>query len=507
MPIRRDRDSHPHEHLYSVLVKTGDQFPDLLALKYEDRCWTWAELVCQVEALADDLANAGVSRGDHIGLWLSNSPCFIFSYFAVLACGAVVVPFNPATRAGDYCASAPSPTAMITTPLLKSACQATLNAHAPNELPAFILCGDPDRCSDWKFETVNGRHRPMESASTVPALMQFSSGTTGRPKALYRTHSQCFAELTQFRLTCNVNTDDRIVGCLPLFHAHGMANTMWAAVSSGAALILLKNPQPFALQWQRALSILEQDRVTVFPGVPLMFHVLARSNAKADLPSLRLCFSAGSSLPREVFQEFFDRFGIAVRQLYGCTEAGAVAINLAEDVEESAGSVGTPMQGVRIQVIDDAGRECATGEIGTITFCSDALCDGYIGREMASAFYSSKCFRTSDLGFMNSSGQLTIVGRQELVAHVAGHKVFYNEVEGVITKFCGVVDVAVTSSCDAQTGESLNCYLVVNEMWDATKFDAFCRDQLPQHKRPKRISLLKELPKSALGKVARDQLR
>lgn len=493
--------------LAQILSDTASRYPNGVAISYGEHQWTWSELRTAVEKLTRGLADLGISPNQEVGIWLNNTPCFVISFFAVLARGAIVAALNPAMKRGDCSSRLGKLAAVITSNRLENSCRNSIGATDPSG-PVVIVCPDSDDWDEWGL-LENSPMPPQTCMAKDRALLQFSSGSTGKPKPLYRTNRECLAEIRHFQDTCQVVSNDRIFCALPLFHAHGMANALWSAVSSGATLMLMKNPQPFQVQWGRALTILETERATIFPGVPLMFQALADAPTDADLSSLRLCFSAGTALSRRTFDKFLNKFGVPIRQLYGCTEAGSVSINLDSNPGESADSVGQPMQGVEIAIVGENEKLLPCGETGEVTFRSAAATNGYEDNDDLNA----RCFRdgwffTGDMGWMSTSGRLRIVGRKQFVITVAGHKVFANEVEDVLCQHIGVAEVAVIGIPDERFGEVIKAFVVPkSEYTTSDELREFVKAELPKYKRPHQLEFVSALPKTPLGKIAKDQLR
>ena len=488
-----------------LLTDTAAAYPDETALVYGEQRWTWSELKQAVEKLTRGLAQVGIKPDQDVAIWLSNTPCFVISYLAVLARGAVVVPLNPAMKRGD-CDRLRELRAVITSRKLETPCRTALGAADEKVAPEFLVCPDADRWDGWDL-IGKGSLRAVVRLPTDRAMLQYSSGSTGRPKPLYRTHQQCLAEVQHFQTTCGISAADKIFCALPLFHAHGLANAMWAAVGSGATLLLMKNPQPFPVQWERAVAILETDRATVFPGVPFMFQTLSDAPRNANLSSLRLCFSAGSALPREVFEHFLAKFDVPIRQLYGCTEAGSVTINLDPDPSSCAGTVGRPMEGIEIDVVDENGDSLVHGKTGEIVFRSPAATMEYADEEALNQLcFKDGWFCTGDMGMFDDAGRLVIMGRKTFVITVAGHKVYANEVEDMLARHAKVAEAAVIGIPDERFGEVIKAYVVLQEPMTAGELMAYTEAELPEFKRPQLLQFVDALPKTPLGKVAKSQL-
>lgn len=481
--------------LIQQLLDNTAWHPQRNALIYADQQWSWQELNTQVMRLSAGLAAAGIGPGDKVALWLDNSPWFIFSFFAVLSRGAVVAPLNPTLKQGDAKLLQQDFSAIISRPGLAASCRRALKPKL------ILLCPNQDEeCELLK----HGKASPEIVPADTAAILQFSSGTTGRPKALYRTHKQCLAEIQHFRTACQITVDDRIFCALPLFHTHGLGNALLAMLGSAASLILMANPQPFALRWLDALNLLERERATVFPGVPEMFDILAQAPQSGTLDSLRLCFSAGSPLPEVTYRAFFKRYAIAVRQLYGCTEAGSVCIELGQDSEAGVGTVGTPMPGVEIDIRDAEGTSLACGQTGDILIRSPATTTGYIGHEEAKQHcFRAGWFATGDIGRLDNNGRLHIAGRKGLMLFIAGHKVYPEEIEAVLQSHPAIVDSAVIALHSEQSLPIIKAFVIACEPLSEEQFFDFCRLRLAAHKRPAQLVFVTTLPKTSSGKTAR----
>jgi long-chain acyl-CoA synthetase len=342
---------------------------------------------------------------------------------------------------------------------------------------------------------------PAEAA----ALCQYSSGSTGLPKGIVRSHAQLCAEAEHFVATVAVEAGERILAVVPLFHAHGFGNCLLAAVKAGATLVLLT-----AFHRRRTVASIVEHEVSIFPGVPFMFGILASSASIAaqPLPQLRLTFSAGSGLPREVFCAFREKFGVVVRQLYGSTETGSVSINLGSCDMELWASVGQPTRAVEARVVDAWGRDVAVGERGEILVRSPAMATAYRSAdENAQHAFRAGFYWTSDLGYRDAGGNLFITGRTTLFIDTGGHKVDPVEVEQVIARHPKVEQSVVIGIKGRFGRQVVKAVVVTNEPCTAEEVVAWCRAQLAEFKLPRVVEFRREIPVSPLGKVLRKYLQ
>ena len=368
-----------------LLDTSASTFGDRVALVHGDERITWSELHDRVERLAGALSARGVRPGDPVALPLANVPEFAVAFLAVLRVGAVVVPLNPHFKEAEleFHFAECGVRAVIAEPEVIGVCRSV--AARLMERPELFVTRGEAAGAEALEGLIEAGGTPVEHAPGPDddADFQYSSGSTGRPKRVPRSHGHLRAEADAYVAAIGLTAEDTMFCTIPLFHTYGMGCCLLAAVRSGATLVLFHDPNPFVLQRGRALELLAREGATVFPAVPFTFRLLSEAPEDADLSALRLCFSAAAALPRATFNAFRERFGIPIRQLYGCTEAGAVTVNLDEDPYETSGSCGRAIEGVQLRVVDEAGDELEHGRIGEILIRSSAMTPGYGGERRA----------------------------------------------------------------------------------------------------------------------------
>ena len=495
--------------LLELLYAQAESRPDHTAVVYRDERLSFADLVERIERLADGLAAQGLGAGDSVGLVLRDDPWFIASFHEIAAHGARVVPANPAFKQAE-----------LDRWFRSTGCKAVISDERTAGVVGRIVANfDPPALVIGSGEghgqtlTLAGLYedgsanRLAPRAPEEPLVCQFSSGSTGLPKRLNRTHGQCTAEAESYG-ALGLGPDDKIFAAVPLFHTWGMGACLFGAAISGATLVVLDDPHPFLLRRHRALELLESEGVTFFPGVPFNFRLLAEAPGDADLSSLRLCFSAGMALPRESFEAFGERFGILVRQLYGSTETGMIAANLDPDPVATFESVGTPVRGIEVAIVDDDGEPVPEGEIGEVTVAGAAVTDGYIDLdELNAVAFRDGRYATGDLGRLDEDGALTLVGRKKLLIDTGGYKVDPIEVEAVLDAHPAVAEAIVVGVEGKATGENqVKAVVVRGGDCDERELLGYCREQLANFKVPQVVEFRDEIPKSPLGKVLRKYL-
>ncbi|MFL5896881.1 MAG: class I adenylate-forming enzyme family protein [Solirubrobacterales bacterium] len=495
--------------LLQLLYDHAEVAGDRIAVVHGDERLSRTELIERIERLADGLAGLGIGAADAVALVIRDDPWFVACFHAIAALGAKVVPANPAFKQAEleFWFRSTGVRAVISDERTAGVCERIV-AGLDREVPVIGSGAGHGRSRTLAGLVEEGSPRRLPSRAPEEALVgQFSSGSTGRPKRLDRSHGQCLAE-AQAYLGLGLGAEDRILAAVPLFHTWGMGSCIFGAAISGAPLVILEDPHPFLLKRHRALELIERERITVFPGVPFNFRLMAESPADADLSSLRLCFSAGMALPRETFESFGERFGILVRQLYGSTETGMIAANLSEDPVATFESVGAAVEGVELRIVDEQGGQLPSGEVGEVTVASPAATGGYgdLPEQNAIAFREGRFF-TGDLGYLDGDGMLFLAGRKKLLIETGGFKVDPIEVEAVLDSHPAVAESVVVGVETGVAGEQrVKAVTVRAGECEERELIAFCRERLANFKVPQKVEFRDEIPKSPLGKILRKYL-
>jgi long-chain acyl-CoA synthetase len=484
--------------------------PDHTAVVYRDERIGFAELVERIERLAAGLAERGIHPGDAVALLLGNDPAFIVSFHAVTALGGVVVPVNPAFKQDEleFTFRKCDVRAVISDERTAGVCERIV---AGFDGPVEVITTSSAHGQSLTLDMLIEGQSPARLEPRAPDevyVYQFSSGSTGRPKRVPRTHGQCAAEVELYKSAWGDSPEDKLFCAIPFFHTWGMGGCLFWAAGSGATMVILEDPNPFLLRRHRALELIEQERATVFPGVPFNFRLMAEAPADADLSSLRLCFSAGTALPRASFDAFGERFGLLVRQLYGCTEAGVVAANLDPDPISTFESVGRPVGDIELAILDEDGDVLPAGEEGEVAISSPAMTSGYSDMDdLNREAFDRGFFHTGDLGRLDDDGRLYLTGRKKLLIEIGGYKVDPVEVQDVVIAHPKVRDAVVVGAEGKVEGEEIVKAVVVPvEDCDDREVLDFCRERLANFKVPQMVEFRDEIPKSPLGKVLRKYL-
>ena len=508
--------------LETILAKVAKDYPEKPAIVYDQLRITYQELYTQVRGFSKGLSSIGISQSDCIAVILPNCPEFAISFYATAKLNAIFLPLNHLfkeeelsfyiidsnakviitdTKRAELCNQ-------IISKLDKPITVITVNAASPSTTYFYDLVLSEETETDQ-----------TKSSDQGDFLYQYSSGSTGRPKRVGKTQINLYHEVNNFSQTAQITSADNIFCIVPLYHAHGLGNCLLAATCNGATLVILEQVHqkgipaevPFVFRRLRVLELIEQEQITILPAVPYIFNTLAETpiDTPADLSSLKLCFSAGNFLSKDIFDKFRERFGVPVRQLYGCTEAGSIAINLDEQPEKTFSSVGRPLQNIKIKIVNDQGDELSVGEIGEVLIESMALTSGYYNMpELNQQAFKNGAFSTGDLGKIDSAGRLYITGRKKILIDTGGRKVDPIEIEDVLLAHSKIEEAVVVGMQGFFAGEIIKAVIVTkgSEDCQAQEISSHCKERLAEFKVPKIIEFREEIPKSPLGKILRKAL-
>ncbi|HEY5355654.1 MAG TPA: long-chain fatty acid--CoA ligase [Streptosporangiaceae bacterium] len=474
------------------------------ALRQGGQALSYAELAQGSGQAAALLRESGIRPGDRVALMMPNVLAFPLLFYGALAAGAVVVPMNPLLKSrevghylGDSGASVILAWDAAADEAAKGADDLGVQVIRVTEPGAQTLLGGRPPLADW-----------VERATDDDAVILYTSGTTGLPKGAELTHANLLrnAEVTAATLI-GAGPEDVVMGCLPLFHCFGLTCGLNAAVIGGACLTLLPRFDPGA-----ALEMISQEKVTIFEGVPTMYSALLNdpSRARADVSSLRLSVSGGAALPVEVLRTFEQAFGCAILEGYGLSETSPVASFNHPDRPRKPGSIGTPVAGVQMRVVDDSGADVAPGEVGEIAIRGHNVMKGYWRNpDATAAAIPDGWFRTGDLARTDDDGFFFIVDRKKELIIRGGYNVYPREIEEALYEHPAVAEVAVVGIAHESLGEEVGAAVALKPGAGATpeELRAFARERVAAYKYPRQVWLVDQLPKGPTGKILRREVR
>jgi len=494
------------------------RYPAKTALEFIDpplQRVTYAELDGLVEQTAGYLEDLGVQPGDRVALQLSKSLEFILLHLAAVRLGAITLPLNLAypTDEVEYFLRDSGAKAFFTLESFRERVQSILP-----RLPALQQCiclnpAEPDRFHSLiarAAASAPGRQRrdgglcaPADTAAII-----YTSGTTGRPKGAEITHGNLSSNLEALHTAWGWTPEDVLLHVLPIFHVHGLFVALHGALHAGATTLFMRE-----FDASRALELLASGKFTVFMAVPTIHQRLLRvpDAGRYDLSHMRLITSGSDRLPDELFHGFQQTFHYTLLERYGMTETGMNCSNPLQG-ERRIGSVGRPLPGVAVRVVHPETRALLPdGEIGELEIQGPNVFKGYWRQpqKTAEAFSPDGWFSTGDLGLRGADGSITLCGRSKDLIISGGLNIYPPEVERVLAEHSQVAACAVIGCPDREWGERVTAVVVPARGATVSESDliAFCRERLAPYKSPRSIVFRDDLPRNAMGKVQKAELR
>jgi malonyl-CoA/methylmalonyl-CoA synthetase len=471
-------------NLTAAWKRHWDAAPDVAQIHDPDRGWIRrGELEATTATRAGRLSTLGLRAGDRVLISAESSIDLVSSYIACLRLGLVVIPTNTAYGFHEL-------------------------AHVIGDArPVAAVIDDPER-NDWIEEIDPRLHRltpelalpngPTPTLDAVrpesPALIGYTSGTTGRPKGAVLSHANCLASAEGLRLAWRWSEGDRLLLALPLFHMHGLGVGLHGTLFAGASAVLYRGFRPDDI-----LADIAAHSATLFFGVPTMYHRLASHPDARALAALRLCVSGSAPLPASLHERIEAVTGQRVLERYGMTETLMLVSNPV-DGERRPGSVGWPLPGVELRL---------AGEPPEIEVRGPNVFEGYWERPEANAaaMTGDGWFRTGDLGAVDEEGYVRIVGRAKELIISGGYNVYPREIEDAIREHPSIEDVAVVGEDSEEWGERVAAYVVCTEPIELATLREHVSGRLAPFKHPRALYAIDALPRNALGKVQKHRLR
>jgi long-chain acyl-CoA synthetase len=494
--------------LIDLVLRAAEAYPTKPALRCGDDCVSYRELAELAARVANACEAGGLGPDDSVVILLRNSPEFVAALYGVTGMGATAVLLDPASRQHELSHSCMDcrPWAIVTDPAGLERWRSATHDGQETRL-ALTVGGVANGAREfWSVLEQEPATRTWGTDDDRVATYQYSSGSTGRSKRIGRTHAQWKFETQAFSAAAGHGADDVMVCPVPLFHAYGLGCCLLAAAQVAATVVLQEHTQPFALHRVDTLDLVRRWDATVLPAVPFMFELLASAPGAGPLPSLRFCGSAGAPMTREGFEAFDQRFGIAVRQGYGCTEAGKVTLNVDPDPRPTWSSVGKPLPGIEVAVLDDEGGMVPANTAGRVAIHTPGLTTDHPYDAGGDSPFVGDFFLTGDLGSLDREGRLTISGRTKLFIDVLGEKVDPGEVEEVLGLHPSVRESVVVGVKDGPSGRMVLKAVVVADECDERELIHFCKDRLASYKVPALVEFRDSLPRSQIGKLLRKEL-
>ncbi len=462
---------------------------DSVALEWQGDTYTFGDIDARSNRMARLLAGRGLRAGDRLCVYLANCVEMIDLFLACVKLGVIFVPINILYRDREitHILTDAEPAAVVsknefssTVPIWNPADLTREAAAFPNERPQVVIDGD------------------------APAGIIYTSGTTGTSKGAVLTHNNFAANAISLLAAWQITSADRFLLALPLFHVHALGNGLHCWLASGCRMRLLER-----FEHQKAAAEFLNFQPTLFFGVPAMYVRLLDTpleQAREIGARMRLFVSGSAPLPAQVFEEFQAKFGHSILERYGMSET---LMNMSNPYtgDRRPGSVGLPMPGVSVLLLNESGQPVADDETGEIYLKGPNVFAGYWKRDEATrAAFLNGYFRTGDLAVRSADGYYTLCGRRSDLIISSGFNIYPREIEEFLEEQEEIAEAAVTAASDAVRGEVPVAYIVVLRQIDATDLESRCREKLAAFKVPRQFIVVDKLPRNALGKVQKHLL-
>lgn len=500
-------------NLASIVDGHEDSRPAIVS---RGRVTDYGTLRSQVAGLRGSLVALGVGRNDRVALVCGNSRAFVVSYLATIGLGAIAVPLNPLAPAPELQRELEvvSPTLVV----LEASGMPSFAGLSFDRLASLrhVILTDrqgatsiPDSLDAHSFdEMVAGDPVPVvEVDDRQPAVLVFTSGTAGSPRAAILTHRNLMANIEQNRrMPDHVRADDVVFGVLPVFHIFGLNVVIGMSLDAGASIVLVQRFDPVT-----AIETIGQRGVTVVPGAPPIWVAwsMLEGFGTSHFATVRLALTGAARTPPEVADRLAEKFGITLREGYGLTEASPV-VTSSVGVEPRRESVGRVVPGVEVRVVDSDGSDIIAGDSGEVLVRGENVFVGYWNDAAATArvLDDDGWLHTGDIATVDGDGYLYLLDRAKDLIIVSGFNVFPAEVEEVLMRHPAVREAGVVGVPHPQTGESVRAYVVLNEGHEADEDTLIdhCHDHVARYKCPNKVLIVESLPHNHFGKLLRRSL-
>jgi long-chain acyl-CoA synthetase len=520
--------------LPKLLDRSAVTFPRRPALSFEGRHWTYAQLAALVDRGTAGLQRLGLQPGDRVGLCLPNTPYFVILYYAALKAGLVIVNYNPlyVTRELRHQIEDSGTTTMVVPDLAaiygKVADIADLKriivCPFAGVLPAVkrvafsflkrkLLASPAYGPRIIRYRQIIARGAPPMPVHIDPsdvAVLQYTGGTTGRPKGAMLTHANLSinAQQSTHHMPSMRAGEEKLMGVLPFFHVFAMTSVLNGGISMGGELILHPRFEIGAM-----MKSLVRDKPTMMHAVPTIYNAIATAAEKhrVDISSLRVCVSGGAPLPAEIRERFQKLTGCRIIEGYGLTEASPAVSSNPPDGEVRADSVGIAVQGTTIEIrgLDDISRILPAGERGEICVRGPQVMQGYLNREAETRdVFIDGALRTGDVGYLDADGYLFVTDRIKDLIICGGYNVYPRVIEDALYEHPAVAEAIVIGIPDSYRGQAPLAFVTLRagEFRTGDELRDFLRDRISAIELPVRVEIRTSLPKTVIGKLSRKEL-
>jgi fatty-acyl-CoA synthase len=511
--------------LGQILDETAEKFPDKNVILFRDRKITYKELNERVNEFASGLIELGIKKGDKIGLWMSNYPEWVIAYFGVAKAGGIVVPMNTRykTHEVEYILNNSEAVALIMVDTFVGIDFIEMANEVKGKLSNLkhiIVMGEPDKdmyefydiCEkgkDWENdEELKKRRETLDPDECVFIL--YTSGTTGDPKGAMLSHNNIGTNARDVTGVLKTTEKDRFLLAVPFFHCFGCVMGILGSIYYGASMVPM-----VVFKAKEAMELAERHNVSILYGVPTMFvlELEAFREHGYAIDSLRTGIMAGAPCPEEIMKAVMDEMHCNVSIAYGLTEASPVITmtRFDDSIEKRVKTVGRPLPGIAVRIIDDRHKEVPVGTRGELACKGYNVMLGYykMPDKTREAIDEDGWLYSGDLAIEDEDGYYSITGRKKDMIIVGGFNVYPREIEEFLFTHPKIQNVSVVGVTDKVFGEVVLVYVIPKEGSNLTSQEIadFCKEKIANFKVPRYAKIVDEMPMTASGKIQKFKLR
>ncbi len=524
----------PNVSMIDIFEQTAAIMPSAPAIYYFDEVISFSELDDMANRLASKFMDFGVCHGDRVGLYLQNDPQFLVAQYAAWKRGAIVVPLNPMFKVDElryYLYDAGVKVIVLLESLYNESIRQVISdssvehiviVQEPNSSykNGIAESGFSDNTSNLEDIIANvqpsAKARENVAADDI-AFLVYTSGTTGKPKGAMNSHRNIVFNAEVYKAWMNMDKNDVILAVAPLFHVTGIVGHSALSALIGAPLILFHRfePKPVLEMIRKYSPTMTVGSITAF--ISLLNHP---DSGITDFSSLKKCYSGGAPIPASVVEQFEEKLGIYIHNIYGLTETNspthAVPLGKRAPVDAKSGalSIGIPVPNCDAKVVNlaDSSKDVPIGEIGELAVKGPMLFGGYWNKpEETRKAFCDAYFLTGDVVRRDEDGWFYVVDRKKDMINTSGFKVWPRDVEDVLYQHPAVKEAAVIGIPDAYRGETVKAFISLKEQYvgqvTPESVILFCKERMAAYKYPRVVEIIKEVPKTATGKFLRRSLR
>lgn len=466
-------------YIWDTIKKACETYADKTAIAYEEKCMTYGELFQSVQYFKKTLEHIGICSGMRVSIMHNNPQIFLFLLLGLWSLHCTVIPLDEETPDDEL-------------------------KHAFDSCDCHYALSGIFRESFVESDNLYIRcfKKTVLIKFDNPAVMFYTSGTTGESKCVVFDDEAMVSNILGLCSFVGINKDDIIYTPLKISLTAAMTTAVLPALAAGAALVLTPSKMPGSI-WK----VLRTYQVTVFFSVPYIYDMLTQTEVCSTEHTLRICLTCSAYMDPKIYSQFYKKTKCDIHSIYCSSEAGVISYVASNEMDKLMYTVGKPVKGVYIRVVDDNGEQLQVGKTGQIEVSGSNLAKGYYNRnDLTRMVFIRGWVKTGDLGYIDETGYIYLVGRTNEVLNISGHLVGIQEIEKVINQFVQVKDSLVYGLTDDHSHQRLACYIVLNNdenAFDENSFLRFCRLKMPAYKVPIKIQIVKELPQSRYGKKKR----